>query len=313
VGIGAAAGLVGVPPLVAVPLMALLIWWLVARGSYRRVEIVFLLMTFAFFAYPLSAVLAHPDWGNVIYQTVVPSFRLNAAYIFTFVATVGTTITPYMQIYLQSSVAEKNVRMSNYKYERADAYSGALFGDLISWLIIVCTGATLFVHHVTVTTAADAARALSPLVGAYATTVFAVGLFGASMLAAAVLPLATSYSLTEAFGLERGVDKRVGQAPAFWAIFTGLIALGTVVGVLIPTGAVVQLLLVVQVVNGALLPILLIFIIRLVNDKEVMGQYTNGRLYNVLAWTTVGAVASLSVLMVVTTILPALGIHVFGL
>ncbi len=185
--------------------------------------------------------------------------------------------------------------------------------NLIAGVIIICPGAALFVHHISVTLADDAARALVPFVGPYAKAVFAVGLFGASMLAAAVLPLATGYSLTEAFGLERGVDKSLREAPVFWGIFTRLIALGTIVGVLIPRGAVVQLLLVVQVVNGVLLPVLLVFIIRLVNNPEIMGDYRNGRAFNGLAWITVVAVAGLSVLMVVTTVLPALGIHLFGL
>ena len=312
VGIGAALGLVGIPAVVGVPLIAVLIWWLVSQGTYRRAEVIFLLMTLAFLSYPISAFLSHPNWGQVARQTVVPSFQLNSAYIFTFVATVGTTITPYMQIYVQSSVAEKNVSLSHYKYERADVYTGSIFSNLIAGFIIVCTGATLYVHHIHVTLADDAARALVPFVGQYAKQVFAVGLFGASMLAAAVLPLATSYSLTEAFGLERGVDKRPREAPVFWGIFTGLIALGAVVGVLIPRTAVVQLLLGVQVVNGVLLPLLLIFVIRLVNNREIMGDYVNGRIYNVLAWITVVAVAGLSLLMVGTTVLPALGIHLFG-
>ena len=313
VGIGAALGLVGIPPLAGVPVVAVLVWRLVARGSYRRVEIVFLLMTLAFLAYPISAVLAHPNWGQVARQTVVPSFQLNAAYIFTFVATVGTTITPYMQVYVQSSVAEKNLTMATYKYQRVDVYSGSIFSNLVAGFIIVCTGATLFVHHISVTLADDAARALVPFVGPYAKPVFAVGLFGASTLAAAVLPLATSYSITEAFGLERGVSRSFREAPMFWVLFTGLIVLGALVGMFIPRGAVVQLLLVVQVVNGVLLPVLLIFIIRLVNKRAVMGRYTNGRVYNAVAWTTVVAVAGLSVLMVLTTILPSLGIHILGL
>jgi Mn2+/Fe2+ NRAMP family transporter len=269
-------------------------------------------MTMAFFAYPISALLAHPDWVQVGRQTIAPSFQLSSAYIFTFVATIGTTITPYMQVYLQSSVAEKNISMRNYKYERADVYSGVLFGNLVSAFIIICTGATLFTHHISVSLADDAARALAPLVGSYAKQVFAVGLFGASVLAAAVVPLATSYSLSEAFGLPGGVDKPVRKAPVFWAIFSGLILLGTLVGVLIPRGAVIHLLLIVQVANGVVLPMLLIFIIRLVNDPEVMGEHTNGHVHNLLAWITVISVAGLSLLMVATTVLPALGVHVFG-
>ncbi len=309
VGIGAALSLFGVPTIVGVPAAAVLLWWLVVRGSYRRVEIIFLLMTLAFFAYPISAFLAGPHWGEVARQTVVPSFRLRSGYIFTFVATVGTTITPYMQIYVQSSVAEKNVSVHTYRYTRLDAYSGALFGNLVAAFIIICTGATLYTHHVSIQFADDAARALSPLVGSYAKPVFAVGLLGASVLAAAVLPLATGYSLSEAMGLERGVAMPLRQAPLFWGIFTALVVVGTAVGVLIPRGAVVHLLLLVQVVNGVLLPVLLVFIIRLVNDPEVMGTHTNGRIYNAVAWATVGAVATLSLLMVATTALPALGLH----
>ncbi|SRR5579883_149159 len=313
VGIGAALGLVGIPPIVGVPAMAALLWWLVARGSYRRVEIIFLCLTLAFFAYPISAVLAHPDWGAVARQAAIPTFQLNAAYIFTFVATVGTTITPYMQVYVQSSVAEKNVSMRRYKFERADVYSGTLFSNLVAGFIIICTGATLYVHHISVTLADDAAKALVPLVGPYAKLVFGAGLFGASTLAAAVLPLATSYSLTEAFGLERGVDKSWHQAPAFWSIFTGLIVLGALVGMFIPRGAVVQLLLLVQVINGVLLPVLLVFIIRLIGRRDVMGTYTNGPVYNALAWITVVAVAGLSLLMVATTVLPMIGLSIPGL
>ncbi len=310
VGIGAALGLVGVPQVLGVPAMAALIWWLVVRGSYRRVEVIFLCMTLAFFAYPVSAFLAHPDWGQVARQTVIPSFQLNAAYIFTFVATIGTTITPYMQVYVQSSVAEKNIPIQRYKYERADVYTGSIFSNLVSAFIIICTGATLFVHHISITLADDAAKALVPFVGPYAKLVFGAGLFGASTLAAAVLPLATAYSLTEAFGLERGVDKRLAEAPAFWGLFTGLIVLGAIVGMFIPRSAVVQLLLVVQVVNGVLLPVLLVFIILLIRNREIMGEYTNGPINNALAWITVVAVGGLSLLMVATTVLPAFGLHI---
>ena len=310
VGIGAALGLVGIPRLLGVPAMALLIWWLVARGSYRRVEVIFLLMTLAFFAYPISAFLAHPNWGSAAHNTIVPSFSFQSAYIFAFVATVGTTVTPYMQVYLQSSVAEKRVAMRDYKFTRLDVYNGTFFGNLVSAFIIICTGATLYRHHIQVTLASDAALALAPLVGSYAKYVFAVGLFGASMLAAAVLPLATSYSLTEAFGLRHGVHTRVREAPAFWTIFTSLIAAGTIIGVILPTTMVVQLLLGVQVVNGVLLPVLLVFIIKLVNDPEVMGEYRNGHVHNILAWATVAAIGTLSILMVLTTILPAVGVPI---
>jgi len=312
VGIGLALRLVGLSSLIGVPLIAALLWVLVVHGSYQRLELIFLAMTLAFLAYPVSALLAHPHWDQVARSIVLPSFRFNGAYIFTCVATVGTTITPYMQVYVQSSVVDKNMTPHDYSYARIDAYGGALFSNLIAGFIIICTGATLFTRHVPIQLADDAARALAPVAGQYAPIVFGVGLFGASILAAAVLPLATSYSLTEAFGLERGVDRHWADAPMFWGIFTGLIALGAAVGALIPRDAVLILLLVVQVINGVLLPVLLVFIIRLANRRALMGRYVNGPVYNGLAWATVLSVAALSALMVAATVLPWLGLHTFG-
>ncbi len=304
-GIGAAAELFGLSRYVAVPAMAALLWWLVTRGSYARVERVFLAMTLAFFAYPVAAVLARPDWGDVGRQLVRPSFQLNAGYLTLFIALVGTTITPYMQLYFQSATAERG-RTTNLRDVRLDAYAGALFADLISGSIIIATGATLFVAGQQVATAADAARALEPLAGRYAAAVFGIGLFGAAMLAGAVLPLATAYTVTEAFGLEKGVSRSFREAPAFVGIFSGLIAVGAAIA-LIPGIDVIQLLLVTQVLNGLLLPIVLVSILRLVNDPEVMGAHTNSRLYNLIAWATVAFVVALSTTYLAITVLGLFG------
>jgi Mn2+/Fe2+ NRAMP family transporter len=259
-----------------VPVVAFGVWWLVLKGSYRRVEKVFLVMTLAFLTYIPAAFLAKPDWGQVLHQTVIPSFSLSGAYIAIFVATVGTTITPYMQVYVQSAVAEKGIPPKDYPYEVVDVYSSSIFGNLISFFIIVATGATLFIHHISVTDAADAARALEPIAGPYAKELFAIGLFGASMLAAAVLPLSTAYAICEAFGFERGVSRSFHEAPAFQGLFTGLIALGVLIA-LIPGLPIIAILINLQVLDALLLPILLVFIVRLVNNHRLMGRYTNDR------------------------------------
>ena len=310
VGIGAAAELFGLSHYVAVPPMALVLWWLITRGSYRRVERVFLVMTLVFFAYPIAALLARPDWGDVGRQLVRPSFTFSAQYFTLFIALVGTTITPYMQLYFQSATAERG-RGVNLRNVRIDAYSGALFSDLIAGFIIVATGATLFVAGQQITSAADAARALEPLAGPRASLIFGIGLFGASMLAGAVLPLATAYTVTEAFGLEKGVSRTFREAPAFIGLFTGLIVLGAVVA-LLPGIDVIQLLLVTQILNGLLLPVILIAILRIINDPEVMGAHTNSRAYNLFAWATVAFVVLLSTIYLALTILGFFGLTIGG-
>jgi len=310
VGIGAAAELFGLSRYVVVPPMAVLLWWLITRGSYGRVERVFLAMTLVFFAYPVAALLARPDWGDVGRQLIRPSFTFSAEYFTLFIALVGTTVTPYMQLYFQSATAERG-RGLNLRNVRIDAYSGALFSDLIAGFIIVATGATLFVAGQQITSAADAARALEPLAGPRAGILFGVGLFGASMLAGAVLPLATAYTVTEAFGLEKGVSRTFREAPAFIGLFTGLLVFGAIVA-LLPGIDVIRLLLVTQILNGLLLPVVLIAILRIINDPEVMGTHTNSRAYNVLAWTTVAFVVLLSTVYLILTILGFFGVTIGG-
>ena len=308
-GIAVASELFGIPKYVTVPLAAIGIWFLVTRGTYQHVEKVFLVMTFAFFAYPIAAILAHPNWGAVLHSTVVPSFQWNSTYLLLFVGTVGTTITPYMQLYIQSAVAEKGVDMDDYAGERAETYLAAVFGDLVSAFIIIATGATIFVstHGQVITDAKQAALALVPFLGRYAEVIFAVGLLGASLLAAAVLPLATAYSVSESFGFERGVSKSFREAPIFHGLFTGMLAFGALVA-LIPGLPLIQLLVIVQVINGVLLPILLFYIIRLVNDRRIMGKYVNGPVNNVIAWGTTILLSGLSLVMIASIVLPLVGV-----
>jgi NRAMP (natural resistance-associated macrophage protein)-like metal ion transporter len=305
VGIAAATELFGVPRYVSVPLAAVSIWWLVVKGSYRRVERVFLVMSLVFLGYIISAFLARPAWGEVARSLAKPTWSFAPAYLFTFVAVVGTTISPYMQVFVQSSVVEKGVTVEDYALTRADVWTGTIFAVAIVFFITVSTAATLHVHGIEIESAADAARALEPLAGRYAGLLFGVGLFGASMLAAGVLPLATAYSISEALGFEKGVSRSFREAPIFLGIFTFLVATGALVAI-IPGLPLIRVLLVTQVMNGLLLPVLLFAILRLVNDRDLMGTHVNGTLYNIAAWLTAILVSALSLLLIVTTIFPDL-------
>lgn len=303
VGVAAAMELFGVPPYISVPVAAVAIWWLVVKGSYQRVERVFMVMSLVFLGYIVSAFLAHPQWGIVLRETVHPSLELTPAYLFTFVAVVGTTISPYMQVFIQSSVVEKGIRVENYSFTRADVWIGTVFAILVVFFIVVSTAATLNPQGDHIDSAAQAARALRPLAGAYAEALFAIGLFGASMLAAGVLPLATAYSISEAFGFEKGVSSNFREAPIFLGVFTFLVALGALIAML-PGLPLIRVLLVTQVINGLLLPVVLIAVLRLVNNRELMGAHVNGLVYNIAAWLTTIIVSALSLLLIVVSFFP---------
>ncbi len=311
-GIAAALELFGVTKYISVPLAAVMMWWLVTKGSYRRIERIFLLMTTAFLAYIISAFLGKPDWGEVARNTVVPSVTYDSGYLLLIMALIGTTITPYMQIFQQSAIVDKGITVQDYDAARADMMTGVLLSDIIAYFIIIATAATLFVNGIQIQSAADAAVALEPLAGSYAKILFAVGLLGASVLAAGVLPLATSFSVCEAFGWQSGLDEDFTHARIFYGLFTGLLILGALV-TLIPGLPLFQLLVLVQVINGVLLPIELVFIMRLVNDRDIMGDYVNGRLFNLGAWATTIGIGTLSVaLIIISFILPLFGINLGG-
>jgi Mn2+/Fe2+ NRAMP family transporter len=305
VGIAAATELFGVPRFISVPVAACMIWWLVVKGSYQRVERAFLLMSLVFLGYIVSAFLSRPDWSAVAVGLVKPTFRFEHAFLFTFVAVVGTTISPYMQVYVQSSVVEKGVTAADYAETKTDVWAGTIFAVIIVFFIIVSTAATLNKLGLHVTSAADAARALRPLAGPYAETLFGIGLFGASMLAAGVLPLATAYSISEALGFEKGVSRSFREAPIFLGIFTFLVAVGAAIAV-IPNLPLIEVLLVTQVINGLLLPIVLFAVLRLVNSRDLMGDHVNGPIYNIAAWLTVIVVTCLSLVYIAVTIFPGL-------
>ena len=301
VGIAQASELFGISRYISVPLTALLIWWLVVKGTPKRVEQAFLLLSLLFLTYIVSAVLTKPDWLQVGKEFVTPSFSLDSGYLFTVMALIGTTITPFMQVYIQSSVVEKRMDEEDLPVARADAIIGVVFANLIAAFIVISTAATLHSQGIELEDAADAAKALAPVAGVYAGYLFAAGLFGASMLAMGVLPLATAYSLSEALGFEKGLSRTFREAPIFLGIFTALLLIGAFVA-LIPGIPQIQLLLVTQCINGLLLPILLAAIVLLANNKEIMGDYRNSVFYNILAWTITVTLSFLSFLLIAKTI-----------
>ncbi|HYY42216.1 MAG TPA: Nramp family divalent metal transporter, partial [Pyrinomonadaceae bacterium] len=300
VGIATATELFGISKYITVPAAGLLVWWLVVKGSYRRVERVFLIMSLVFVGYIVSAFLARPQWGAVAQGLVRPTFSLDARYLFMVMALIGTTISPYMQVFVQSSVVEKGVTEEDYPLTRLDVWTGTLFAICVACFIVISTAATLHVHGFTgeLESAAEAARALAPLAGPYAKLLFGVGVFGASMLAAGVLPLATAYSISEALGFEKGVSRSFREAPIFQGIFTFLIAVGAFIA-LLPNLPLFRVLVVTQFINGLLLPVLLVAITRLASDRKLMGAHANGPLYNLVAWLTVFIVSALSLLLVI--------------
>lgn len=307
-GIGAAAELFGLSKWIVVPVAAVVLWYLVIFGSYAWVEKIFLVMTLVFFAYPVAAILAGPDWGDVGRGAFIPTFRPEQEYIFLLVGLLGTTITPFMQLFQQSSTVERGVARRHYGPERVDAYAGAIFSNLISITMIIATAATLHEAGQTqIESAADAAKALEPFVGNAARTLFGVGLMGASLLAGAVLPLATAYAVSEVLGVPKGVSLDFRRAPIFFGLFTGMILFGAVVS-LIPNLPVIQWLVTVQVLNGTLLPITLIFILRLINDEQLMGTLKNTRVYNILGWGTFFLITTAVVVMLGSQVLSMLGV-----
>lgn len=303
VGIAQASELFGVSRYLTIPVTAFLIWWLVVKGTQQRVERVFLVMSLVFFCYIAAAFLAKPVWSEVATEFVQPSFRFDSAYLFTIMAIIGTTVTPFMQVYVQSSVVEKGMTKADYPLVRADVVAGTIFACLISVFIVISTAATLHKQGVTeINSAATAAEALAPVAGQYAKYLFGVGLFGAAMLAMGVLPLATAYSVSEALGFEKGLSHSFKDAPIFLGIFTSLILIGAL-SALIPGIPQIKLLLFTQCLNGLLLPVILVAIVLLASNREIMGGYRNSFLFNCLAWLITVTVSILSILLIGKTII----------
>lgn len=304
-GIATSFEIFGISKYISVPLAALLIWWLVLKADYARTEKIFLSLCILFVSYAISCFVIDPPWVEVLSASVRPSFIPDAEYLLMAVGVIGTTITPWGQFYVQASVVDKGITAKNYNYTRWDVFIGTFFTGLIAFFIIVATAATLYVSHIPIESAKDAALALEPLAGKYASVLFALGLFGASMLAAFILPLSTSYAVCEAFGFEHGISRTSKEAPVFFGLYTVIIVI-SVLTVLWPGLSLYTVMLATQVVNGVLLPPILIFMVLIANNKNIMGEYTNSRLFNLVAWTFTVILIVLTVLLLVFTLVPDL-------
>jgi len=288
-GIAGSLELFGLSKYITVPICALIVWLIVVKGQYKTVEKVFLAASFFYITYIVAGVLAKPAWGDALIATVKPPPRsawLRDGYLYMVIGLVGTTIAPWMQFYLQASIVEKGVTRRQFKASQLDVITGCIFTDVVAWFIIVACAATLYANgYHNVTAAKDAAQALRPLAGDFAYILFAMGLFNASLFAASILPLSTAYTVCEGLGFESGVGMKFGEAPVFYWLYTILIVAGAGV-ILTPNLPLVKITILSQVVNGVVLPFVLIFMLLLVNKKELMGEYVNSRLFNVVAWAT---------------------------
>jgi NRAMP (natural resistance-associated macrophage protein)-like metal ion transporter len=300
-GIAASLEIIGITRYLSVPIMVSLIWFLMTRGSYKGVERIFIGMCFVYFAYIISGFMARPDWGMAFEQTMTPTFSFDTNFILIAIAMVGTTVTPWMQFYLQSSVVEKGIKLKQYKYQRWDVILGSIIAVVIAFFIIVACAAVLHPRGIVVHDAKDAAMALRPFAGNYASLLFALGLFASSTLGASILPLSSSYAICEAFGWENGISKKFNEAPIFFALYTALILIGGGV-VLFPNMHLISIMLFSQTANGILFPFILIFMLLLVNNKRLMGKYVNSKFNNFVAGSTAVVLIMLTIFLIVATL-----------
>jgi NRAMP (natural resistance-associated macrophage protein)-like metal ion transporter len=301
-GVAAAFGLAHVPPWVCVPPVAVMVWVLVTRGSFRRVERVFLAMTTVYVAYVVAGLLARPQWGDAARGAIVPSVHASSLWLVTVIAAIGTTITPWGQFFIQAYVVDKRVSIRDYVYTKVEVYVGAVFTNAIDLFIVLACAATLFREGVVIDTAAHAARALRPLAGELASWLFGFGLLNVSILGACILPLTTAYAVCEAFGFESGLDKSLDEAPVFNGLLTAFICLPALVAI-VPDLPLVKVIILSQGLNGILLPVILVYVLRIINDPVVMGERVNGPVYNAVAWAFSVALIGLSLTLVVSPLI----------
>jgi len=299
-GIAASMELFGVHKNVSVPVSAFVVWFVVVKGNFKQVERFLIVISLIYLTYVFSGVLSNPPWREVARQIAVPHIRLDKDYFLLFITMVGTTITPYMQFYLQSAVVDKGVRIDEYRYAKFDVYAGSFMTVFIAFFIVLSTGTILHPSGVVVDSAENAAQALRPLAGDFASHLFAVGLLNASFLAAFVLPLATAYGLSEAFGWESGINKTFREAPQFLGFYTAFIVIGAGV-IMLPNAPLIKIMFLSQTINGMLLPAVLIIMLRLVNDASIMGEFVNTKRMNVITWFTVAVLILLTVMLLVTS------------
>jgi len=299
-GIASSMQLFHISKYISVPICTAIVWALVVKGDYKSVEKVFLVASVVYIAYIFAGVLSGPNWHLALVETVkIPGRAVwnDRNYVYMTIGVIGTTITPWMQFYLQSSIVEKGVEVQHYKASRLDVIVGSIFTDVVAWFIIVACAATLYTHGVrNISEASDAAEAMKPLAGQYAFILFAAGLFNASLFAASILPLSTAYTVCEGLGFESGLDKSFREAKFFYWFYTLLLVLGAAV-VLLPNFPLVKVIIGSQVLNGVLLPVVLIFMLKLINKHELMGEYTNSHWFNAIAWITAVIVIGLSLVL----------------
>ncbi len=294
-----------------VPLAAIFVFTMVTRGNYRVVEKIFFAFCVVYLAYVVSGFLVHPPWGEILKATVFPHFKPTQAYLLTAIGVIGTTISPWMQFYIQSAVVEKGIRIKDYPYSRIDVISGAIITDVIAFFIVIACAATIYVHNqhigpgghlLSVSTAGDVATALQPLAGKYASLLFALGLLNAAIFTASILPLSTAYYVCEAFGFESGVENSFREAPVFYGLYAGLIVIGGGIVLVAADALQSEIIFYSQVLNGVLLPLVLVLMLLLINRPRLMGKYVNNLAFNLIAWATVVIVGGLTVVSTIQTI-----------
>ncbi len=297
-GVAGSMQVFGISKYIAVPLVAVLVWLLVVKGTYRLAEKIFLIFSVFLLSYVVSAIMAKPEWGVIGKALITPTVEFNVEYLAIVIGIIGTTIAPWMQFYMQSAVIEKGLKIENYRYTLWDVVIGCIATVVVAFFIIVACASTLHVNHVQITEAKDAAMALKPLAGVFAAQIFAFGLFVASVFSATILPVATAFYVCEAFGFEAGLDKTFKEAPQFYWLFTAILVISAGI-ILIPDAPLITITIWSQIINGILLPVVLISMMLLVNNTELMGKYVNKRLNNVIGWSTVVILIVLSILLIV--------------
>ncbi len=301
-GISVSSGIFGVPNFIALPVAALVVWLLVVKGTYKSVEKVFLAASTVYLSYIVAGFISQPNWALAVHNIVIPQIVPSEAYITMVIGLVGTTIAPWMMFYLQSSVVEKGITLNNLKYSRMDAVLGAIVVNIVAFFIVIACAATINANGIQVNNVADISKALVPFAGQYAGLLFAFGFLNASLFAASILPLSTAYYVCESLGFEAGVSKGFREAPVFHGLYLGLIILAVII-IMIPNVPLLSILYLSQVANGILLPFLLILMLLIINDKRIMGEHVNSRLFNIISWATVIIVMSLSIALVITSFL----------
>jgi len=301
-GVAGSMQIFSVSKYISVPLVAFAVWVLVVKGTYRIAERIFLIFSVALLSYVISAIMGHPDWGEVGTAFIKPEMQINFGYISTIIGLTGTTIAPWMQFYMQSAVIEKKLKLEDYKYTVWDVIVGCTATVVVASFIMIACASTLYVngHGTVISDASDAAAALKPFAGALASEVFAFGLFIASIFSATILPVATAFYVCEAFGFEAGIDKKWKEAPQFYWLYTAIIIIGAGI-ILLPNSPLIQISLWSQRINGILLPVVLICMMVIVNKKDVMGEYTNKKVGNIIGWTTIAILIGLSLVLLVTS------------